>query len=400
MHSGYSFRTLAILFEQRRRGWETVHVTSPKHTDGGPAVETVDGLSFYRTARAAGLGADLPGIGEVFLIRKTAERIKEVARIEKPHLVHAHSPALNGVAALMAAKDLGLPVVYEVRAFWEDAAVSNGTTREGSARYRMTRALETQVLKDCAAATAICQGLKDDIVARGISPDKVTLIPNAIDLSAFPLLDRTHPGERAAALRTALNLTGKTVLGFLGSFYPYEGLDLLVAALPRLRQTAPDTALLLVGGGQCEEELRAQAAALGAEDMVRFAGRVPQSEILPYYELVDLFVFPRRKSRLTDTVTPLKPLEAMATGGIVAASDVGGHREFAGEGAPLALFEPGDAPAAAAAVEQLRARNSAWAALRHAGRAYVEAKRTWASCAQGYETAYARALGEYPGARA
>lgn len=399
MHSGYSFRTLAILREQRRRGWETVHVTSPKHTEPGPEVETVEGLTFYRTAKAAGFGARLPGIGEVLLIRKTAECIREVARIEKPHLLHAHSPALNGMAALMAAKDLRLPVVYEVRAFWEDAAVSNGTTGEGSVRYRLTRALETQVLKDCAAATAICQGLKDDIVLRGISSEKLTLIPNAIDLAAFSVLDRAKVSAAAGTLRERLQLGGKTVLGFLGSFYPYEGLDLLIAALPDLRQRAPNIALLLVGGGQCEADLHAQAKALGVEDLVCFVGRVPQSEILAYYELVDLFVFPRRKSRLTDTVTPLKPLEAMATGGIVAASDVGGHREFVGEGAPLALFEPGSASAIAGAVERLLMRSNEWASLRSAGRTYVEAKRSWAACAQGYESAYARALGERPGER-
>jgi PEP-CTERM/exosortase A-associated glycosyltransferase len=326
------------------------------------------------------------------LVRATAERIREIAGAEKPHLIHAHSPALNGLAALQAARDLHLPVVYEVRAFWEDAAVSNGTTRAGSLRYRLTRALETHVLKSCAAATVICQGLKDDIAARGIPAGKITLVPNAIDLAAFPLLDRANPSAAAAALRERLQLGGKTVLGFLGSFYPYEGLDLLIGALRELRGKAPDISLLLVGGGQCETELRAQAASLGLDDIVRFVGRVPQSEILVYYALVGLFVFPRRASRLTETVTPLKPLEALATGGIVLASDVGGHREFILEGARMELFAPDDRAAIVAAVEGLIARKESWPALRAEGRAYVEAKRTWASCASGYEIAYARAL--------
>ena len=142
-----------------------------------------------------------------------------------PQILHAHSPVLNAMPALRVGKRLGIPVVYEVRAFWEDAAVDHGTTTEGSLRYRLTRRLETRALRHAAHVFTICEGLRGDIVARGIAPERVTVIPNAVDIDSF------EPGGLPdAALAASLDLQGATVLGFIGSFYAYEGLDLLLAA--------------------------------------------------------------------------------------------------------------------------------------------------------------------------
>ena len=164
LHSGYTFRTLALLREQRRMGWETFHLTSPKHVAPTGPEETVDGWHFFRTAAPS--GPRLPGVAEWLAMSRTQVRLLEVAQQVRPHIIHAHSPVLNAIPALRVGRQLGLPVVYEVRAFWEDAAVDHGTTTEGSVRYRLTRQLETHSLRRAAHVFTICEGLRGDIVAR------------------------------------------------------------------------------------------------------------------------------------------------------------------------------------------------------------------------------------------
>src|SRR5215470_1771810 len=135
IHSGYSFRSLALLREQRRLGWYTAHLTTPKHAEAGPLFEEVEGLGFYRTPLRLTSAANLPVVRELSLIRAVARRIEAVAQTERVHLLHAHSPVLNALACLSAGRRLRLPVTYEVRGFWEDAAVSHGTARQGNVRY-------------------------------------------------------------------------------------------------------------------------------------------------------------------------------------------------------------------------------------------------------------------------
>ena len=168
LQSGYTFRTRAILREQRRLGWETFHLTSPKHAAPGGPEEDVDGLHFYRTPQDSGALARLPVVRELALMRATARRLEEVARDVRPDILHAHSPVLNAIPALWVGRRLGIPVVYEVRAFWEDAAADHGTSREWGLRYRLTRALETFAMRRAGHVTTICEGLKQDIVSRGI----------------------------------------------------------------------------------------------------------------------------------------------------------------------------------------------------------------------------------------
>jgi PEP-CTERM/exosortase A-associated glycosyltransferase len=279
---------------------------------------------------------------------------------------------------------LGLPLVYEVRAFWEDAAVDHGTTREGSIRYRLTRALETHVLKHAQAVTCICEGLRSDIIGRGIPEEKVTVIPNAVNVEQFSL-----GGEPDLALKDQLGLNDVQVLGFIGSFYAYEGLALLLEALPRLLKQAPDVRVLLVGGGPQDQALKTQAQALGVADKVIFTGRVPHSEVNRYYDLIDVLIYPRLSMRLTELVTPLKPLEAMAQGQLFIASDVGGHHELIRDGETGVLFRAGDATDLTARTLELLAHPERWPAFRANGRRFVEEERTWRNSVGRYQTIYA-----------
>jgi len=383
LHSGYTFRTLALLREQRRLGWETFHLTSPKHTAPGPLVETVDGWEFHRTPLAD--APKWPLLAENALMRAVQRRLLALAREVRADLIHVHSPVLNALPALRVGRELGIPVVYEVRAFWEDAAVDHGTTTEGSLRYRATRALETRALRQAAHVFTICEGLRGDIVARGIPASRVTVIPNAVDIANFE-----PGGQPDDALKASLGLAGATVLGFIGSFYAYEGLDLLLAALPQLLARRPDVRVLLVGGGPQEAALREQATRLGVADKVVFTGRVPHAEVTRYYDLVDVLVYARHSMRLTELVTPLKPLEAMAQGRLLVASGVGGHRELIRDGETGVLFRAGDPAALAQAVDGLLARRGDWAAIRAAGRRFVETERHWARSAQGYVEPFQR----------
>ncbi|MBL8352958.1 MAG: glycosyltransferase, exosortase A system-associated [Burkholderiaceae bacterium] len=387
LHSGYTFRTRAILREQRKLGWQTFHVTSPKHTAASASEEDVDGLHFYRTP-APEAAARLPGIAEVAIMRQLERRLAEVAAAVRPDLLHAHSPVLDAIPALRVGRRLGIPVVYEVRAFWEDAAVDHGTTTEGSLRYRLTRRLETHALRQAAHVFTICEGLRRDIVARGIAGGKVTVIPNAVDIDAF------EPGGLPdEALKSRLGLAGATVVGFIGSFYAYEGLDLLLDALPALLQRRPELRVLLVGGGPQQAALEQQAQRLGLADKVVFTGRVPHAEVQRYYDLVDVLAYPRHSMRLTELVTPLKPLEAMAQGRLLVASDVGGHRELIHHGETGWLFKAGDTAALAAAIDQLLARRDQWPALRRAGREFVERERNWAASVARYAPVFERLVG-------
>lgn len=384
LHSGYTFRTRAILQQQRALGWQTFHITGPKQGVPNAPYEDVDGLGFHRTAGSTGMLARLPMFDQLAVIDALAARLHEVALAVKPDVIHAHSPVLNAMAALRVGKRLGIPVVYEIRAFWEDAAVDHGTSREWGLRYRLTRAMETHALKRVDAATTICEGLRAEIVGRGIPAAKVTVIPNAVNVADFQT-----GGTRDEALAAQLGLHGKQVLGFIGSFYAYEGLNILLDAMPAMLAANPDIRLLLVGGGVQDAALKKQAGQLGVADKVVFTGRVPHADVQRYYDLVDVLVYPRLKMRLTDLVTPLKPLEAMAQGRLVAASDVGGHKELIEDGKTGILFGADDPQALAHKVLALLATPGRWQALRDNGRAFVERERNWTASVARYEAVYA-----------
>ena len=380
LHSGYTFRTLSILREQHSLGWETVHLTSPKQGPTAKLQDDVDGLTFYRTPSMAGVGL----LSQMCL---TARRLSEVVRLKQPQLIHVHSPVLNALPSLWVARRQRLPLVYEMRASWEDAAVDHGTTLEGSMRYRMSRALETFALRQADQITTICEGLRNDITQRGIARDRVTVVPNAVDPGLFSL-----GREVDSDLRRSLGLDGAIVLGFIGSFYGYEGLDLLVNATQRLLPRYPHLRVLLVGGGPQEDTLKAQVATAGLQDRVIFTGRVAHAEVQRYYELIDVLAYPRLPTRLTELVTPLKPLEAMAQGRMLVASDVGGHQELIRHGETGFLFRAGDAGALAQAIEDVLVQRELWPKIRLQARRFVERERTWAASVSRYRAVYQQAM--------
>lgn len=383
--SGYTFRTRALMRAQQAMGWTVAAVTGVRHPVPGPPVETVDGLTFHRTPAISPAPSPLQEWREVAALR---DMIARTADAFQPDILHAHSPVLSALAADRVARSRGIPLLYEIRAFWEDAAVGNGTGREGNLKYRLVRALETRAVRRADAVAVICEGLRGDLIARGIDGDKIMVSPNGVDLALFG-----DPPPRDDALARALGIgDADPVLGFIGSFYDYEGLDIAIAAMPMLVAAVPGVRLILVGGGPMESQLRQQAAASPAAAHIHFVGRVPHDQVERYYSLTDVLIYPRKAMRLTELVTPLKPLEAMAQRRLVAASAVGGHRELITDGITGTLFAPDDPAALAQAVARLLGDRSLWPARLAEARRYVEEDRNWSSNIRRYEPVYQRLL--------
>ncbi len=356
-------------------------LTTPRHVADGPDPEVIDGLTFHRS----GPKKPIPVIGE---IQATAAKLDSLIERLKPDLIHAHSPVLTYAAVHRAARRHNLPVVYEIRAFWEDAAVGNGTGREGDLKFRLTYAAESWACRNADAVGAICKGLLGDLKSRGLDPAKLFEVPNAVDLTQFGT-----PKPYDTALAAELGLVDADVVGFLGSFYDYEGLDILIAAMDHLIRTHPKAHLLLVGGGPMEAALKAQASASPAADRIIFTGRVPHNVVDRYYSLVDVLAYPRKAMRLTELVTPLKPLEAMAQEKLVAASNVGGHRELIDDGVTGSLFAPDDAAAAASAIANIFNDRENWPQRRQVAKEWVARERNWDRSVQAYVPVYARLTG-------
>lgn len=366
-------------------------LTSPKHEqslkgDGKPT-EVIEGVRYYRSGTSA---KGLVSIeAEARLMLRLGRRMLYVAEKEKPELIHVHSPILNAFPAFWVGRKLGLPVVYEMRALWEDAAVEHRSYGRNSWKYGLARFLETWVCRRADQVAVICQGLKTELIRRGIPAGKLTVVFNGVDVVAFKA---PHPDGDFAKL---WKLENKKVIAFLGSFYRYEGLGLLIDAVSQLSR--PDTVLLLAGGGPMKDELNVQVMNLGLQSKVIFAGRIPHNRIAGVYALADVLVYPRCSTRLTELVTPLKPLEAMAAGKAVIASDIGGHRELIKHGQTGFLFRPGDVHALRKAIELvLEDDHGLRRHLEEQGLAWVTREHSWEKTTAVYDSVYSAALRRSP----
>ena len=386
LFSGYSFRSRSIIHAQRALGLHPVVLTSPKHPSASDGTEEIEGICYHRTASLASdrVGA-IPFVGELKLMLRMRRRIETVARQEKIDLIHSHSPLLNGLPALWVARRLKTPFVYEARAFWEDAAVDHGTFAEDSFRYRVSRELETFLFKHADHAVTICEAMRQDLQRRGVAIDNVSVIPNGVNIDEF------QPIERCKSLAADLGLNGGPVFGFVGSFYRYEGLRFLVESFPKIRLQIPNARLLLVGGGEEEEVLKELARQQGG---VHFTGRVPHRDVMDYYSLIDVFVCPRLRMRLTELVTPLKPLESMAMGKAILASDVGGHKELIDDGRTGWLFSAESVDDLVSQSVRLAKDPALRAKLGDAGRKFVAEERSWEKLSRRYLRLYDGALNE------
>jgi glycogen synthase len=376
--AGYASRTRAIVNAQRSMGFEPVVLTSVRHrSKDGAALEVIDGVNHHRTLVPANPGRPLT---EMYRLR---QRILEVARMEHANVIHAHSPILTGIPAWMAARQLGLGCVYELRSLWEDAAVERGVISEGSPRYRVTRAAETFLARRVDAVVCICDGLRGDLRARGLPAERLYVVPNGVDVARFI----PRPGDDAT--RAELGLRGRTVIGYIGTFFGFEGVVDLVEALVRLiKQGRSDLAGLIVGTGTTYEACREIARRNGLADRILHPGHVAAEEVERLYSAMDVLAYPRRSLRVTELVTPLKPLEAMAMEKAVIGSDVGGIRELIQDGVTGLLHRAGDTGDLAAKIARLADDPGLRSALGRQARAWVSEERHWKHLVPRYVPVY------------
>jgi PEP-CTERM/exosortase A-associated glycosyltransferase len=394
--SGYSVRSRNLVRAQRCVGFEPVALTGPLHqldSDDGPDA-VVDGSHYLRTQLDRGMSRRAiagrwPFLRESATVRLLRRRIVQLLDEQKFDIVHAHSPALCGLAAVQAAKVKGVPCVYEIRAFWEEGPGAAGAGIWRSLRRGLTRRLEIRVARHSDAVVGIAANILDVLRHRGIPRDKLFHVPNGVDC------DRFAPVERDFELSRQLRLDGQFVFGFIGSLYGYEGISWLVSAMGELKQSGVSCKLLVAGEGEDLPMIAAAARQMGVEDMILALGRVPHDDVKRYYSLIDVMVYPRRKSSLTDTVTPLKPLEAMALGKPILGSDVGGMRELIDDEKTGLLFRAGQVDDFCRQARRLISDAALRRTLSAAARRNAVEEKDWKVLVRRYEDVYRFARSRY-----
>lgn len=324
---GYTVRARTIVDYQRRLGLEPVVVTSPlfRAKDPPATIEEYEGVRYYRTNHIRPPASAKSKLSSYALRIAMAIRYRravlDIARRERPDVLHAHSSYANAYAALPAARELGLPLVYELRTLWGESAVVEDGLRPESWKHRLVWQLELGAMRQADLVLPICQGIRDEVIRRGISASKIEVMPNGVDTSKFS--PRPRDTDRARAAR----LDGCFVIGFIGSMRKLEGLSTLLTAYGICRAQRDQVRLVLVGDGPDKKALEAQALEQGLPGVI-FAGNVPHADVSSWYSVMDVLVYPRLRAVINERVTPLKPLEAMAQGKVCMGSDVGGLTEL------------------------------------------------------------------------
>lgn len=370
--AGYTTRGSYLVDHQLKQGIQPVVLTSERLRSPMSSVyEEIKGVRYYRTPKSNSFLRNIPLLAVKDEIRVLAKRIGEVASQEKVDIIHAHSPSLIGAAAVKYCKNVRTPIAYEIRAFWEDAAVDRGAFKEGSLQYRLRRAHETGVVRSVNKVIAICEGLKQDLIERGMEKNNIHVVKNGVDYEHF------LPIPANGVLRKELRLDNKTILGFVGSFFNFEGLQDLIRAMPKILAEDSNMVLLLVGAGQVDDDLRELTSSMQLEEKVIFTGRVPHEKVNDYYSIIDILVYPRISKRITNLVTPLKPLEAMAMEKAVLMSDVGGLRELVNVEGVAEFYKAGNIDDLARTILQMAKRKEQLVAMGRKARVNVIKNWGW-----------------------
>ncbi|WP_353951823.1 glycosyltransferase [Knoellia sp. S7-12] len=381
--NGYSTRTKGVASGLRLAGADVVVVgragypwdsksdvnSRAKHRH---AVE-VDGVDYVHLP-----GNPLSSTPVDRYILECADAFVREARLQRPSVIHAASNFRVGLAALIAARRLGIPFVYEVRGLWEITEASDKPGWDETERFALQSSLETLVSSEADAVLAITAQTRDELVRRGVPAERITVAPNAVTPREFLPLPRDSAYAAMKRVRTDV-----PVIGFAGSMVPYEGLQTLVDAATLLRDADIEFQVVVAGSGSAASTLADQVSELDLGDLVRFIGRVPSDEMPRLLSLFDIMPCPRLSLPVTEMVSPLKPLEAMSSAKSVVLSDVAPHRDIAGPHESRALlFRAGDAQDLADTLRRLIEDPDLRANLGRAGRLWCLDERTWEGLAQ------------------
>jgi len=316
--NGYTIRSREILIHQKKLGLRPVVVTKlgwPIKTSNINDKEIYDGIEHYRLyTDSKDIRLNVVPMSTYF--NYYAEEFERLLYKLSPKLVHAASNFQNALPALMVAKKHNIPTIYEVRGLWHYTTSSKIQGFEDSERYQLHEEYELYCCNLADKVVVISKSLADHLVQKGISPEKISIVPNGVDSEIF------KPQQPDKELINKYNLKNKTVFGFIGSVTKYEGLDYLFKSLVMLKKETTNIHFLLVGDGPFLSELQNLAKELNILDIVTFVGRVPHTEVHKYYSVIDIFPFPRINEKVCQLVTPLKPFEVMAMGKIALVSDI------------------------------------------------------------------------------
>ena len=372
-NGGYANRAHQILKGIASHGFQVLAYTRPGFPENGPTLAPgqvveadYDGVSYRR------IGVEHPRrSGEYQYMRECLRWYREILEREKPSVVHLRSTYVSALPGLIAAHSLGIPVVYEVSGMWELVYASKDSARMESLRAR-TVVLENAVLRHADAVTTLTEAMSTIVQERCDLPRRPTVLPNAVDVERFT--DRERDDQVAAELGWPAE---SPVIGYIGSFVDYEGLDDLIDACAILKSRGVDFRTLMIGDGAEYSAVVGQAEERGLTDRVHFMGRVAHEEVDRLYSAIDICVYPRKLTMATAAVSPLKPFEAMALRKTVLVSDVPALSEIAGDSQRAFIFPHSNAEALADALEGVLRHPERAAPLTEEARAWVEAERSW-----------------------
>ena len=321
--SGYAIRTQSLLKSLKSKNWNIsayarVGYPNDRYDYIGSKIvdsySTVDGIDYYFTPSRT------KSIGKLDIKQYQKESVKLIIKQAKefgPSIIHCASNYSCGLAGTAAANILGLPSIYEMRGLWHVTRTAKQPEYDESDHYRMIEGLEMQAAKNASHVLAITEGVKDVLLTNGIDEEKITLLPNAVDIDKF------KPRERNKKIEQKFGLNGMTTIGYIGSFTDYEGLDYLLKAGAALKDKYEGKfKILMIGDGVVLDSLKNLSRELKLDNVVHFTGRIEHNDVLDYYSVIDVAVYPRKGMKVCEIVSPLKPLEAMAMEKTVIASNV------------------------------------------------------------------------------
>lgn len=397
---GYATRTHGLLKALAQTGWNVIGLTRLGYPrDRHPALKErrrtklVEGI---RYDAIPGFFSEYKSLDIVTYLRLNARWVERWIRKERPQVIHAASNFINGFAAVSVGQKLGIPTIYEVRGLWELTRISRQPNFEGSERYRAMVRAETEVCLMADQVITITNSLKDLLVSRGVDAEKITVAPNGVDTDHFSPSSLSTDGK----IREELGIASvTTVFGYVGSIVDYEGLALLLAAFARAlseRGARLDACLLFVGDGDERHRLLKVAEELNLLNRVYFVGRVPHEDVLAYYSAIDVVVIPRLPTPVTQTVSPIKPFEALALGIPLIASDVRPIAEALTHGNEAHLVEAGNISSLSAAILELHGDQAYRKKLSTTGRFWVRNNREWSAIAKRVSKVYSSVLRDSP----
>lgn len=385
--TGFTFRSRMTLQAQQMAGFEPVVATSlqfplSRGIVDAPLEEPVEGVRHHRLLDTS-LPDDLSREPYDLVLDKQAALLSRVAAVEAPSVIQAGTGYRGydtALCALAVARSVGVPFVYEVRGFQEATWTRNTQLAERGEYYGRRQAQEKRCFLEADALITIGEAMKREIAIRGVDPNSIHVVPNAVDIERFA------PRPKRPDLLQQYDLEGRFVVGYISNLGRREGIDTLIMAVAEAAKRVPDIACLIVGDGPERTELTKLAASQPNGEQIHIVGHVPNSSIEDHYALIDLFVVPRKEDRAARLVTPLKPLEAMAMGLPIITSDLPALQEISSPGERGLDFTSGDPSDLARAIVDLAEDRGAARRFAAAGREWVRENRTVESNAGRYRS--------------